>query len=98
MSNLFILILFLSIVFVYSFSFCKYCRKDIFLGTKITTFLQQTPIDGQSPPPVESNRILKRKGQVPSPSLGPEDVVKICLSALQFNDDPRLDHGASVVM
>ena len=34
--------------------------------------------------------ILKRRGQVPLPSYTPQDVCKICLKALQNNDDPQL--------
>ena len=45
-----------------------------------------------------SRSILKRKGQVPNPELSPRDVIKIILAALQNNDDPQLDHGASVVL
>lgn len=41
--------------------------------------------------------ILGRKGQIPSSRYGALDVVKICLSALQINDDPQLDHGCCVV-
>lgn len=42
--------------------------------------------------------ILKRKGQIPLASLGPRDIIKICLAALQHNDDPQLDHGGAVVL
>lgn len=39
---------------------------------------------------------LSRKGQVPLPEYSAQDVVRICLAALQNNDDPQLDHGACV--
>jgi len=42
--------------------------------------------------------MLPRRGQVPSNSQTPRDVVKICCAALQNNDDPQLDHGACVVL
>lgn len=42
--------------------------------------------------------ILRRKKQVPTEAYGPKDVIRICLLALQSNDDPQLDHGAAVVM
>ena len=45
-----------------------------------------------------SRDILKRKKQVPDPAYAPKDVVRTCLSALQNNDDPQLDHGACVVL
>jgi hypothetical protein len=41
---------------------------------------------------------LMRRGQVPSPKHQPVDVIRICLQALQNNDDPQLDHGACVVL
>ena len=42
--------------------------------------------------------MMPRKGQVPDERYTPRDVVTICLSALQNNDDPQLDHGACVVL
>lgn len=45
-----------------------------------------------------SRSMLIRRKQIPDISYGPVDVVKICLDALQNNDDPQLDHGACVVL
>lgn len=45
-----------------------------------------------------NTNILARKKQIPSKDYGPKDVIRICLQALQSNDDPQLDHGACVVM
>eukprot|EP01041_Mallomonas_annulata_P002696 gene2696-5308_t len=42
--------------------------------------------------------ILVRRGQVPSADYGPKDVIRVCLAALQNNDEPQLDHGACVVL
>jgi len=42
--------------------------------------------------------MLPRKGQIPLEKYTPRDVVTICLTALQNNDDPQLDHGACVVL
>jgi len=53
---------------------------------------------GNNKPWNGSKAILKRKGQYPQPNLEPKDIIRICLAALQHNDDPQLDHGASVVM
>ena len=41
---------------------------------------------------------MARRGQVPTPDMTPRDVCKVCLTALQNNDDPQLDHGAAVVL
>mmetsp|Transcript_5513 Transcript_5513/g.5693 ORF Transcript_5513/g.5693 Transcript_5513/m.5693 type:complete len:214 (-) Transcript_5513:34-675(-) len=45
-----------------------------------------------------STNMLERRGQIPKEEYGPKDVIRICLSALQHNDDPQLDHGACVVL
>ena len=42
--------------------------------------------------------ILARRRQVPSSKYNLVDVVKICVEALKYNDDPQLDHGACVVL
>jgi hypothetical protein len=54
-------------------------------------------LKGPEGKPWKGTRIaLPRKGQVPLPEYSAQDVVRICLSALQNNDDPQLDHGACV--
>lgn len=45
-----------------------------------------------------TTEILERRNQVPKKSYTPIEVTKICLQALQNNDDPQLDHGACVVL
>lgn len=45
-----------------------------------------------------SREILVRKRQVPMKEYLPKDIIRICLLALQTNDDPQLDHGSSVVL
>lgn len=47
--------------------------------------------------PWKGTRIaLARRGQIPLPEYSAQDVVRICLAALQNNDDPQLDHGTCV--
>jgi hypothetical protein len=41
---------------------------------------------------------LVRKKQVPDKKYSSKDVIRICLAALQNNDDPQLDHGSCVVL
>lgn len=56
-------------------------------------------MSGQEAKPWKGTRIaLVRKGQVPLPEYSAQDVIRICLSALQNNDDPQLDHGACVTL
>lgn len=52
---------------------------------------------GSEGKPWKGTRIaLARRGQIPLPEYSAQDVVRICLAALQNNDDPQLDHGACV--
>ena len=41
---------------------------------------------------------LARRGQLPLPEYSAQDVIRICLAALQNNDDPQLDHGSCVTL
>lgn len=59
----------------------------------------QAFLAGASGKPWKGTRIaLARRGQVPLPEYSAQDVVRICLAALQNNDDPQLDHGSCVAL
>lgn len=45
-----------------------------------------------------NENIIKRRGQVPSPSFSPRKVVFTVLSALKVNDEPQINHGALVLL
>jgi len=56
-------------------------------------------LNGSTEKPWRGSTIsLGRRGQIPNARYSPADVVRICLKALQSNDDPQLDHGCCVVL
>ena len=95
---------------IYSFknSYTSINRRDY--GLQLADNVNTIPVEstdpefeqfmsGQEAKPWKGTRIaLVRKGQVPLPEYSAQDVIRICVSALQNNDDPQLDHGACVTL
>jgi hypothetical protein len=73
-------------------------KNDVPEGCVMDEALKQYLSGPEGKPWKGTRSTLARRGQVPSPERSVQDVVRICLAALQHNDDPQLDHGACVVL
>jgi hypothetical protein len=57
----------------------------------------RSPSQSDGPHPTGRNPVRPATRPVPSPSLSPDDVVRIEMTALQYNDDPSPDAGMAIV-
>ena len=74
------------------------CGKNL-MNMNINDPLLEQYLKGSINSPWKGTReSLSRRKQAPRTDYSPNDVVKICLSALQTNDDPQLDHGCCVLL